>query len=737
MTANTRSELPSDGPPIGVIKVAAGVSVVDPGGVAAVLAPRAKIGRGRSGERLILLLDLGGPTSSELFDGVCETVAESYWTSSGSSTAALRRAALAASRRIFQYNLEVGTADRSYGGLGIVAWTNEEAFVLEAGTIRVCLLHGDGFECFPGNERSALVGTGPLADMRLDHAFLTPEDRVLICSSGLLNHLEEVVVRDVLRRGDLGRILEGLAAFGSGVDFIAMVIGADRRQTEEHLPSHLRPPKSPPQDVSPSSRTYSRKDLIPPTSAEPAPTLEALPVTAEQVSSGFGDQLRRLAQHTGHGLGRAGAWFLGVAGTTGRRLLPGGQETVRRRARTGRPIPKENRRVLTVIAVALPILIAVVVWSTFRSLGTGVIAGGLLTEAYDEVSAARAAGLSQAESREHWERALAFTSAVLEKQPEESEALALRDLAQAAVDQYDNIVRLHPAELYDFGAESAATHLKLVVHGQEMYVLDAGSGWVSKLVLVPGGHSIDADQSNLALVNTGTAVSSGDGGSVGALRDFTWVGAVGQRRSAGLVILENEGFLVSFDPAWGEQEGAPFLTRLHLAAAGSLGERSFDLIESFEGRVYVLDTAGNQIWRYQPVGDLYPNAPEPYLAASEVVSLTGALDMVIDGNIYVLQRSGEILKFLGGERQPFSVHGLPAGISRAVSLAVDQDSGSGKVYVADGGDQCIVVLGPDGLFERQFCGDGNMVGLQAFVVDEGNRRFYVLDEGRLLVADWP
>ena len=100
-------------------------------------------------------------------------------------------------------------------------------------------------------------------------------------------------------------------------------------------------------------------------------------------------------------------------------------------------------------------------------------------------------------------------------------------------------------------------------------------------------------------------------------------------------------------------------------------------------------------------------------------------------------QSGEIAKFLGGQRQQFVVREVPGTLSQTVALAVDPEDGSGKVFVADRGNNRIVVLGPDGLFEQQFRADDAFGALQSVVVDEGSHRLYVLSWGRLFVAEWP
>jgi hypothetical protein len=239
------------------------------------------------------------------------------------------------------------------------------------------------------------------------------------------------------------------------------------------------------------------------------------------------------------------------------------------------------------------------------------------------------------------------------------------------------------------------------------------------------------------LVQTGDDVG---GGEVGGLVDCIWGGPGGERQTSSLLILEGDGGLVSYDPAWVDEGGSPRLTRSFLGTSPS----SPKVVDSFGGRLYILDKDANQIWRYDPRGDTYPDRPDRYFVTSPPRPLADALDMAIDGHIYVLYEDGEILQFLGGEHQPdFDVRGLPGDGIQAVALAVDPDGSSGAVYVADAGNKRVIVLGPDGAFQTQWRADAAIGGDEAFdaleslVVDESARRLYVVSGGRLYVASLP
>jgi len=234
----------------------------------------------------------------------------------------------------------------------------------------------------------------------------------------------------------------------------------------------------------------------------------------------------------------------------------------------------------------------------------------------------------------------------------------------------------------------------------------------------------------LALINKGKTVVGGDGGTVGNLAGLTWVEAAGNRRSSGLVIVEQEGAFSFYDPAWESESGAPYLTRSLLVR----GPEMIQSVGSYDGRLYLLDRADGQIWRYHPQGDKYPDAPDTYFAATTPMSTTPPMDMVIDGNIYVLYENGQVNRYLGGELQPFELTGVTGSLTDTVALTMDTSGQTRNLYIADRGNQRIIVVRSDGSFETQLRADGLFLYLQDLVVDERANRLYVLSAGKLLVA---
>ena len=732
-------------PVVGVLNVVGGRRVEDASPCTAALAPPPRAARSREGERLFILLDLTGPPSPHLHRELREVMARTYWSSSGSITAALRRAASAANRYLFNANLHATPSDRHQGGLILAVLHSDDLFVLQAGPSEACFLHGARVERHAPGESVSSLGVGPLTDVHLYHVFVVPGDELLLAPYHLIRQAGDDGLARVLPRAELEAVLDGLEQVGAGTDFCAMVVRwarateapvgdeapapvpePERKPVRRRLRARPEPAREPAQ---PERR--ARPVAVP---QPPPPSRRARPKPARRPGPSLGQRLKGSVRAAGRGIAGAGAWMAGGMRALFQRMLPGPQRAPRGRARASRargprPAPKENRTVMMAIAIGIPVVLAIVVALVYMSFGAEARVQGFINQAREEIALAEAAGDDSTTARPHWAAALGHAQKAVQLRPDNPVATTLESQARAALDMLDGIVRVQPVRLWDFGSGTAPR--RLVVHGQAAFVLDPAGGWVVKLTLDPSGAGVVEQGETPVLVRTGQEVG---GGEVGNLVDCVWGSAGGERQTSSLVVLEEGGGLVSYDPAWVDEEGIPRLTRSFLGTTPG----SSRAVDFFGGRLYVLDADANQIWRYDPRDDTYPGQPNRYFVTSPRRSLVDALDMAIDGNIYVLYEDGEILQYLQGEHQPgFEVHGLPDDDLEAVAIALDPDGNSGLVYVADAGNKRVVVLGSDGAFRAQLRADEPFDALETLAVDEAAKRLYVVSDGWLYVASLP
>lgn len=78
----------------------------------------------------------------------------------------------------------------------------------------------------------------------------------------------------------------------------------------------------------------------------------------------------------------------------------------------------------------------------------------------------------------------------------------------------------------------------------------------------------------------------------------------------------------------------------------------------------------------------------------------GAVSLAIDGNIYILRSDGGLVRFLSGEKDVFDITGLDKPFSDPVNIV--KDFNLDNIYVADRGNNRIVILDEDGVLVSQY-----------------------------------
>lgn len=163
-------------------------------------------------------------------------------------------------------------------------------------------------------------------------------------------------------------------------------------------------------------------------------------------------------------------------------------------------------------------------------------------------------------------------------------------------------------------------------------------------------------------------------------------------------------------------------------------------IETYLRFLYILapdrsDAGKNQIYKYERLQSRY-GPPAPYNVNGD---LTGAIDIAIDGNVYVLKEGGTILKLFRGEAQPFVIRQAPDDLlTNATKIFKVQD---GSFYLLDPVEGRIIVLTDGGVngeasYVRQYVLEIDQLGtLKDLYVDPDQSHLYVMDEKRIFIID--
>jgi hypothetical protein len=268
---------------------------------------------------------------------------------------------------------------------------------------------------------------------------------------------------------------------------------------------------------------------------------------------------------------------------------------------------------------------------------------------------------------------------------------------------------------------------RLLIEGSTLYVLDEGVDRVFMYELASGGEALQDPSKHPVLVKRGDKV---DGGVIGDLLSIAWM-PTGQLRTApAMFTLESGRSLIAHDPKLG-------LSRIEVMESQRWG--NIQAVSGFAGGLYLLDTKQQGVFYYPPTKNGYESQPYAILDSKARIDLSKALDIALDGNLYLLGGSGEIARF-SREGRPLEFDGkLPDGpMKGATGLFASPNTRS--LYVIDSGAERIVQLSPEGKLQRQFRADGVKVsfqGLRDIFVDEAGRKAYVLAQKSLFVFDLP
>ena len=142
----------------------------------------------------------------------------------------------------------------------------------------------------------------------------------------------------------------------------------------------------------------------------------------------------------------------------------------------------------------------------------------------------------------------------------------------------------------------------------------------------------------------------------------------------------------------------------------------------YNRRLYLLDAGNNQIYKYNYADEGFAPDGEPWLLSQP--DLSGAISLAIDGNAYVLKNDGEVLKFLQGREQDFTVGVLDPELNHPTKIWADIDSDF--IYILDPANQRLVVLDKDGKLQAQYYSD-QFDNLKDFIVRETENKIYLLN----------
>ncbi|MDP2587863.1 MAG: hypothetical protein Q8P33_03780 [bacterium] len=232
------------------------------------------------------------------------------------------------------------------------------------------------------------------------------------------------------------------------------------------------------------------------------------------------------------------------------------------------------------------------------------------------------------------------------------------------------------------------------------------------------------DEQLVALLKSGkvlvTSTKDGDtatGATLGSELGDPTVAAVDESL---LVIVTDQDELVSFEAGQLDQ----------LDVTGSLDTGSVVAAETYGSRLYLLDPEQNEITRLQRTIAGYGQGFSWILDGT---SVEDAVDIAIDGNVWVLLKDGQVVSLLQGSREEFSLGPVVDPVKSPTKLVTSEDMDN--LYILEPAKNRLLVFDKEkGDFVKQFVSDA-FTDLRDAVINEQEGLGYLLNGDTIYQID--
>ncbi|MFC1625597.1 hypothetical protein ACFL1Q_00945 [Patescibacteria group bacterium] len=155
------------------------------------------------------------------------------------------------------------------------------------------------------------------------------------------------------------------------------------------------------------------------------------------------------------------------------------------------------------------------------------------------------------------------------------------------------------------------------------------------------------------------------------------------------------------------------------------------LIAAYAGNIYILDKSEEAIFRYAGTESGF-SSKQNWLGAGVTPDFSDVTSWAIDGSVYVLFPSSNILKYSLGSPKNFSVQGEYPKITKIDALFADQEDEF--VYLLDRSGKRVVVVDKDGAYKAQYINE-KVADATGLAVSEADKKIILLVANKLYAIE--
>ena len=600
--------------------------------------------RGRRPDRLILYFILVGnaPMSPEGQDQLMTHLAQTYYKTPGSVTAALRTVAENLNQSLLDRNLRAASSGRQGLGLLImIVVRDDHLYLAQCGPTHTFLISTKGMQRFEDpNPTSRGLGIGRSTPIYYSQATLNPDDTLILTprpdpswSTITLRSLHGQGPHDIRQHllsqagPEVNAVLVQAKA-GSGktqlllpkavIAASAPLAAAGESRATTRTPESTTPAELPPEPIAPVEDAPAGEPAL---AAAPEPLQEpgAPPPTEPPIQTAETPAPAAPPPKTSPTKGALAAAAVGLGAFLGR----GVQST---RSFLGRLLPGEGlftlpSSVMFFTAIAVPLVVVTIATVVYFQRGR--------TGQYDVyyAQAVQSAGFARTQTdpnaaQEAWDSVFTYLDQA-EVYSITPESLALRAETHQALDMLNKVVRLEFNSAIAGGLPVTAQVTRLLATASDLYILDASGGHVWRAFDTGKGYELDTTYQ----CGPGHPGSQG----IGPLIDII-VSPQEDDRGVNILGLDSAGNLLQCHPG----EPPVFVT----LAAPSTGWGQPQAFTSDLGNLYILDPAANAVWIYW--NSDFTQQPQLFFN-EEVPPMQNAIDLAVDkGDLYLLHADGHM-----------------------------------------------------------------------------------------------